>query len=46
MLTDATYAARITQMNQVVYSQLAVVSVGGNAHQLIKQYEGDKNEYG
>ena len=36
LLTDATYAARNTQMNWVVYSHLAVETIGGTAHHLIK----------
>ena len=33
-------------MNRVVYSQFEVGTVGGTSHQLIKQYEEDKNGYG
>ena len=46
MLPYATHAAKKTQINQVVYSQLAVETVGGNAHHLIKQHEDDTNVYG
>ena len=46
MLTDAKCAAQNTQMNRVVYSQLAVATVGGTAHHIIKKYEDDKNGYG
>ena len=33
-------------MNQVVYYQLAVATVGGTSHQIIKKNEGNKNVYG
>ena len=33
-------------MNQVVYSQLAISTVGGTIHHLIKQHEDDKIGYG
>ena len=32
-------------MNCVVYSQLSVAAVGGTAHQLVKEYENNKNGY-
>ena len=46
VLTYETYAALNTQMNQVVYSQSAVATVGGTSHHLIKQFEDYKNGYG
>ena len=46
VLTGATYSDRNIQMNQVVYSQIAVTTVVGTAHHLIKQHEDDKNGYG
>ena len=46
VLTDATDAGQNTQMNRVVYSQLAVATVGGTAHRLVKQHEDDNNGYG
>ena len=45
VLTDVTYGGRNTQMNRVVYSQLAVSTIGGTTHQLIIEYEYDKNGY-
>jgi hypothetical protein len=33
-------------MNAIVYSQLAVATVDGNAHHLIKQHEDEKDGYG
>ena len=33
-------------MNQVIYSQLLVETVGVTSHNLIKQYKDDKNGYG
>ena len=30
----------------MVYYQLAIATVGGNAHHVIKQHEDDKNGYG
>ena len=32
-------------MSCVVYSQLSVAAVGGTVHQLVKEYENDKNGY-
>ena len=46
LLTDATYAARNTQMKWVIYSHLAVETIGGTAHHPIKKHDGDKNGYG
>ena len=42
----ATWAAWNTHMNQVVYSQLTVVTILGTAHHLIKKDENNKNGYG
>ena len=33
-------------MNKVIYSQLELAIAGVTSHQLIKQYEDDKNGYG
>ena len=46
MLTYATYDDTNTQMNGVVYSKLAVVTVGGTANHLIKKYEDYNNGCG
>ena len=46
VLKNETYAAKNTQMNQVVYLQLSVVNIGVTSHYLIKQYEDDKIVYG
>ena len=46
MLTDATYAGQNTQNNRVVYFQLAVATIVGTEHHLVKQHEDIKNGYG
>ena len=46
ILTDATYAARNTQMNSLVYSQLEVSTVEGTIHHQIKKHDDDNNGYG
>ena len=33
-------------MNQVIFSQLSVATVGVSSHHLTKQYENDNNGYG
>ena len=45
MLSDSKYSSQNTQMNRVVYSQLAVATVGGTANHPMKQYEVDENGY-
>ena len=45
-LIDERYDTQNTQMNRVVYSKLAVETVRGTAHHLIKKYEDDNNGYG
>ena len=46
MLRNETYADLNTQINRVVYSQLAISTVRGTTHHPIKQHEDDKNVYG
>ena len=46
VLKDAKYPSQNTQINWVVYSKLAVATIGGTAHHLIKKDEDDKNGYG
>ena len=46
VLTDATYAGLKRQINQVVYSQLAVGKVWGTERHLAKEHENNKNLYG
>jgi hypothetical protein len=43
ILTDNTYAKKNTMMNAIVYSQLAVATVDGNAHHLVKAFEESKD---
>lgn len=43
VLNDAVFASRNPKMNAIVYSQLAVATVEGNAHHLIKQHEDEKS---
>ena len=39
VLTSKHFAAKYEKMNRVVYSQLAVATVDGTAHHLVKQFE-------
>jgi hypothetical protein len=45
ILTDKNYSATNPKMNAIVYSQLAVATVDGNAHHLIKQHDKNKDGY-
>ncbi len=39
ILTDSKFSEQNPKMNAIVYSQLAVATVDGNAHHLVKQFE-------
>jgi hypothetical protein len=39
ILTDTKFSEQNPKMNAIVYSQLAVATVDGNAHHLVKQFE-------
>ena len=43
VLSDGTYAERHPHMNKVVFSQLSVATVDGNAHHLIKKHEENRD---
>ena len=43
VLMDSIYSGRNIQMNRLVYSQLAVATVVGTTHHLVKKYEEAKN---
>jgi hypothetical protein len=45
ILTDDKFAKNNPKMNAIVYSQLAVATVDGNAHHLVKQYESERDGY-
>ena len=45
MLIYATYSGRNTQINLLVYYHIAVATVVGTAHHMVKQHENDKNIY-
>ena len=43
MLTDKEYALQNPRLNKVVFSQLSVATVDGNAFYLVKRHEEEKN---
>ena len=43
ILIDRTYASLHERLNKVVYSQLSVATVDGNAHHLVKEHEKTKD---
>ena len=45
ILTDLTFSEQNPKMNAIVYSQLAVATVDGNAHHLVKQHEDKRDGY-
>ena len=45
ILTDLTFSEQNPKMNAIVYSQLAVATVDGNAHHLVKQHEDTRDGY-
>ena len=45
MLSDAIFAEKNHQMNQIVYSQLAVATVGGTDLHLVKLFEDSKDGF-
>ena len=44
MLSDTLLGEKNQQMNRIVYSQLAMETVGGIAHHLVKIFEDRKDE--
>ena len=45
MLIDGTYDDQNTQINWLVYSQVALETVGGTAHHLVKQHKDNNNGF-
>jgi hypothetical protein len=45
ILSDLTFSEQNPKMNAIVYSQLAVATVDGNAHHLVKQHEDSRDGY-
>ena len=43
MLSDAIFAEKNQQTNHIVYPQLAMKTVGGTAHHLVKRFEDTKD---